>query len=122
MGYESKIYVVRKTDLSWNNEDTMKYAQEIAKFDMGKCYSLSDILREQPKTDCYIYADDGNTRILEDCYGNALTETSLAEAIEILKQVIAKADYPYWRYDVLLKSLEAINEWDNNFHILHYGY
>ena len=124
MGYESKIYIVHKSGYSWDDDDK-KYAEEIAIIDMCKAYELSGILRNKPETDCYIYADDGNTRILEDRYGDALTETPLHEAIQIVKDIIKQADYDYWRYHVLLATMQSIYDHlgdDDNLVVLHYGY
>lgn len=124
MGYESKIYIVEKYNFSWK-DDGKRCAREIAIIDMCKCYPLSDILRNKQKTDCYIYADDGNTEILEDRYGEELTETPLHEAIQIVENVIANEPWGYWRYSVLLATLRAIYDFvgdDENFVVLHYGY
>ena len=124
MGYESKIYIVKKSSFSWE-DDGKKYAEQIAMIDMCKCYELSDILRNKPKTDCYIYADDGNTQIVEDCYGKPLTETPLHEAVQIVKNVIAKTPWEYWRYNVLLATLQSVHDFvgkDQDFVVLHYGY
>ena len=124
MGYESKIYIVRKSDYRRPHEEKV-WAEEIAIIDMCKCYILSGILRNKPATDCYIYADDGNTRIEEDRYGSPLTETPLHEALQIVQDVIAKTPYDYWRYNVLLATLQSVYDFvgdDDSFVVLHYGY
>jgi hypothetical protein len=92
---------------------------------MHKCYELSGILCNKPATECYIYADDGNTRIEEDRYGKPLTETPLAEALQIVNEVIAKTPWDYWMYDVLRSTLQSIYDFvgdDESFVVLHYGY
>lgn len=125
MGYESRIYIVEKSSRSWSDDNGRKYASQIARIDMSKCYELSDILRNKPATECYIYADDGDTQIVEDCYGNPLTETPLKEALQIVNQVIAKTPYEYWRYQVLRSTLQSIYDYvgnDTQFVVLHYGY
>jgi hypothetical protein len=119
MGYESKIYVVEKSRHSWR-DDGMVYGSVVAMVDMCKCYPLSDYLRRSPATNCYIYADDGDTEITEDRYGQALTETSIADTIEHLEKVMV-SDY-YWRYDLLLSVLKEVNEYDGRIVVLHYGY
>lgn len=123
MGYESRLYVVEKTNVE---ADGMKYARIICMFDMGKFYPLSDILRDEPKTDCYIYSDDGNTRITEDRYGEALTETDLKTVIGILRGFIAKGQT---RRDIppLLEYLKTLSEQQRDsvwrdVAVLHYGY
>ncbi len=125
MGYESKIYIVEKTNVPSYVSPGKYWARDIAIIDMGKCYSLSDILRYKPATDCYIYADDGDTRIEEDCYGKPLTETPLHEALQIVEDVIAKTPYDYWMYSVLRATLQSVYDFvgdDDSFVVLHYGY
>ena len=125
MGYESKIYIVEKSKLTWHDDNGKRYAREIAVIDMHKCYELSDILRNKSATECYIYADDGNTQILEDRYGMPLTETPLHEALQIVEDVIARTPYDYWMYSVLRATLQSIYDFvgdDPNFAVLHFGY
>lgn len=124
MGYESRIYIVEKHHQSYY-DDNKRYATQIARIDMSKCYALSDILRYKPRTDCYIYSDDGNTRILEDCYGKPLTETPIHEAIRIVEEAIEKTPWEYWKYNVLLATLQSVYDFvgkDEDFVVLHYGY
>lgn len=73
MGYESKLYIVEKSKCI--NKFGEKWGDVIAMFDMCKYYNLSDVLRHKPETDCYIIADDGNTEITRDRYGDKMTES-----------------------------------------------
>ena len=124
MGYESKLYVVQKRTMV--NEEGKTYAQVIAMFDMGKYYSLSNVLRNKPETNCYFYADDGNTQITEDRYGKPLTESDIKTVIDILEKDIAKGEN-YRRILPLLSTLKAFEKqiqeglWDDIV-VLHYGY
>ena len=123
MGYESKIYVVRKEKFSCSDrEDGKVFAREIAMVDMSCCYGISDTLRRKPATDCYIYANDGNTQIHEDRYGDPLTEAPICEVIKLVEKAMSK-DY-YWRYPILLATLKAFEQYADNpdFAVLHYGY
>ena len=126
MGYESRIYVVDKHDFG-TYDDGKNYAEILAMFDMCKCYPLSNVLRDKPKTDCYIYADDHNTRIVEDRYGEELTEATIKEVIDILENEVAKGE-DYRRIFPLLSALKSIEELQNdgkfgdNVVVLHYGY
>lgn len=123
MGYESKLYVIEKTRCSFD-DDGYKYAQVIAMFDMCKFYGLSDRLTKSPKTNYYFYADDGNTRVLEDMYGDKLTETSLADVIEILEEQIDNGE-TYRRIYPALAALKELEEHKDQWHelaVLHYGY
>lgn len=122
MGYESKLYIVEKSDYVFN--DGMKYASVIAMFDMCKLHSMTNVFKN--KTDCYIYADDGNTKILEDMYGDALKEASIEDVICVLEEAINNGER-YRRLFPLLSALKVFEEqkknnvWDNIV-VLHYGY
>lgn len=83
MGYESRIYVVEKSSLS-PDENGKRFAEVIAVFNGSKFGGLSEIFKK--KTDCYIYADNGNTRIFKDKYGDELTEAPLYDVIAFLKK------------------------------------
>jgi len=118
MGYESKLYVVNKRG-SLPGE-SKQYAEVITFFNMCKFGAFNDIFTKE--ADCYIYADDGNTEITEDRYGNALKETSLENVIEYLEEYKTTQDH-YRRVEPLLGLLKSfdISEWDNLV-VLHYGY
>lgn len=122
MGYESRIYVVEKSTHSWR-DDGKVYASVIAMVNMCKCYPLSDILRNKPSTNCYIYNPGSDEEVVEDCYGKPLTECSVSEAIKALKKVTADDDW--WRYDILLATLKEVERLVGNAEnivVLHYGY
>lgn len=122
MGYESKIYIAEKSCLK--DDDGMTYAHIIAMFDMCKMGSLINVFEK--KTDCYFYADDGNTRVLEDCYGDSLTEAEIEDFIYVLEEAVSSGEN-YRRIFPLLSTLHTINEqikdgkW-RNIVLLHYGY
>ena len=117
MGYESRIYVVEKRERL--GKDIKKYAQKIAVFDICK-FDFGNIF--QKETDCYIYADDGNTKILEDCYGDPLKEASIEDVINCLETYNSTQEH-YRRVAPLLGLLKGFDssEWDN-LAVLHYGY
>lgn len=116
MGYESKLYVVDKHD--WKGCDG-KWGEVIASFDLC-CVPIN--FAQYPATDCYIIADDGNTRIIEDKYGDPLREIPIQDAIEMIEKVIKTGDY-YRRYKPCLNLLKGfnINNWENLV-VLHYGH
>lgn len=114
MGYESRLFVVRKGATNW--------AEVIGMIDLCKAYAVSDKMRNYPDTEYYIYSNDGNTKITEDCYGKPLKEIPLDDAINIIKQAW-KNDSDYDRYYIALQMLMAFkNSAYNNVVILHYGY
>ena len=118
MGYESRIYVVNKTSLAEN--DGKKYAQLIARFDMSKMGGFDDLFKKE--TDCYVFADDGNTKIETDAYGDRLKEASVEDVIEYLDTFEKTQDY-YRRIHPLLGCLQSFNpsDWEGLV-VLHYGY
>ena len=126
MGYESKIYIVEKTDYSWAEENGMKYARVLAMFDVSKFYELADWFSNKPATKHYIYADDGDTQIIEDRYGDTLKEASVKEVIDRLERIVeVKNGVDYGRIFPLLAALKAFEEQSNhwgNIAVLHYGY
>lgn len=122
MGYESKIYIGEKSRIKDNDE--MTYVQVIAMFNMCKMGNLINVFDR--KTDCYFYADDGNTKVLEDKYGDALTEAKIEDFIYVLEEAIDSGEN-YRRIFPLLSTLQTIYEqqkdgkWENIV-LLHYGY
>ena len=129
MGYESKIYIIEKTKYSWDEENGMKYARvlamfDLAMFDVSKFYELSDWFRNKPATKHYIYADDGDTQIIEDRYGDTLKEASVEDVIDRLERIVENGK-DYKRIFPLLAALKAFeshsNQW-GNIAVLHYGY
>ena len=126
MGYESKIYIVEKTNCSWAEENGMKYARVLAMFDVSKFYELADWFSNKPATKHYIYADDGDTEIIEDRYGDTLKEASAKEVIDKLERIVeVKNGVDYRRIFPLLAALKAFetqsNQW-GDIAVLHYGY
>lgn len=124
MGYESKLYVVEKSSLSPDKYTKKCYAGIIAMFDVCKFCALSDKFRNAKETDCYFYADDGNTQILEDRCGKPLTELPLNSVIEILEN-LNDSEKEYRRFApflAMLKSFQAESKSWNDLAVLHYGY
>lgn len=126
MGYESKIYIVEKTNCSYSEENGMKYARVLAMFDVSKFYELADWFSNKPATKHYIYADDGDTQIIEDRYGDTLKEASVEEVIDKIERIIGiENEEDYRRIFPLLAALKAFesygNQWDD-IAVLHYGY
>lgn len=122
MGYESKFYIVNKT--TQKGLDGKRYwAEVIASFNLSKVYAVSDPIRDKyPATDAYIYADDGNTEITEDRYGEPLIEIPIDDMIQLMEKVITSEDY-YRKYNPFLQLLKGFNKPDwRDLVVLHYGY
>lgn len=120
MGYESRLYIVDKK--STGNGKGKRWAEIIAVFNMCKC--PLDVFHSY--TDCYIYADDGNTQIEEDKYGEPLREASIEEVVKAFEKIIEQGS-EYRRLFPTLAALSTFEEqvntgvW-NNLVVLHYGY
>lgn len=145
MGYESKIFIVRKTGTGREVGEDKKertYAEKIAEINMckiggmPKCFYIKppDITEKNqgdPKarvTDCYIYHSDGNTVILKDCYGDPLAECTPQQLLKWVNERILNDDF-YARYYLLKAMLEEViytsedinGSWGDVV-CLHYGY
>lgn len=132
MGYESRIYVVR-TDarFNWNGKP---YGSKIAIFDLCNMGSekyngvkFTELFDKE--NDCSIYADDGDTEIIEDNYGDKLSYTTdVNKVISWLEA--SEADDSYRRAELFLNFLKTLNQqiklgkWDvfNNIRLVHFGY
>lgn len=120
MGYESKIFIVKKTSIK-DDETGKFYAENLASVDLSKCYLFSDKFRHFPKTDCYFYSEDGDKRITEDWYGAELTEGSISDALIVLEAAMETDNN--WRLKILKGTLEAFIEFDApDLAVLHFGY
>lgn len=120
MGYESTFYIVEKSDL-YNNKIGKKWAKDIASFDMCKI-GASSWLSRYPETEYYFYADDGNTEVVEDCYGEPLKEIPISDLIDILENDPELQGYRRTEpFLALLKGFDQ-SKFNNNLVVLHYGH
>lgn len=124
MSYESKLIIVDKGWLM--DDDGLVFADVVATYDMCKCHFLSDVLRKEQKTNCYFFADDGNTKVTEDKYGDELTETDVDTVIEVLEKAVDEGE-EYRRIFPLLAMLRSFREQEKqhmwrHLSVLHYGY
>jgi len=120
MGYESRFYVVEKTDTK--SHDTEKtFAEIIAVFNLckiGESLYLK-LIKDAPNTDSFVYADDGNTKIFEDDHGDPLKEMTVQEVITAIEEL----NSDYRRFAPFIAFLKALDpeKW-RDLAILHYGY
>lgn len=120
MGYESRLYIANKRRVP---DDTgMQWAETITRYDLSKYPVIANFFAKQPQATCFVYADDGNTKVLEDRYGKPLTEAKPQEVIELLEQAVNDGD-KYRRIPPLLAMLKALDPtcWQELV-VLHYGY
>ena len=122
MGYESRLYIVRKCKIQISPESGLRWSEKIAVFNLCKVPTVSEKMRKYKSTDAFVYADDGNTEIVKDDYGDTLKEIPLADAIEIMEYAERTEDY-YWRYRPCIALLKSMHEYgQGDIVVLHYGY
>lgn len=123
MGYETKLVVVDKSNQVHEiNGERMVWAEKIAEFNLCKAYEISDKMRRYPITNAFYCADDGNTEVVEDLYGDRLREIPLLDAINIIDLAMRTQDY-YRCYSPCLELLKGFNPSDwADLVVLHYGY
>lgn len=127
MGYETRLYIVEKSNSPsiYDKNKGKVWGDVIAMFDLRKCYSLSDRLRNCPPTNCYIFADDGDTEIVEDFYGEPLKEATIEKTILFLNKAMEETDYRrLLPVSAFLNTIQAQKEagyW-GDLAVLHYGY
>lgn len=122
MGYESRLFVVDKHESKGCLRPDLFWAEKIAEFNLSKVPEVSTLINSKyPFTDCYIYADDGNTAIVEDKYGSPLREIPLVDMVGILESCAKGSNYRRFNPCIqLLKGFDLL-EW-GNLVVLHYGY
>lgn len=124
MSLEIRFYIVEKSAQLLPSEDKF-YGEIIGVFNYSTPHSNIEKLIDNAKpTDCYIFAEDGNTKIVEDSYEEPLKEIELPDlihALELEKKAIPEG---YRRIMPLLGLLNGFNsdEWENKVVVLSYGY
>ena len=129
MGYESRIYIVRKSN-QYDPDIGKVWAEVLMAFNLGKVTSeLEDWYKKQQPTDCFIYKDDGNTVVLEDEYGNPLREMDLIDCYNAISDEIDRRIGQGVDHDIERALIEALNSLmdryalrDSRVVCLHYGY
>lgn len=122
MGYENRIYVVNKYKTKGFDESVKDYfgCELVAMFNLcGIDNDVRDKIESYPDTDCYIWVNDKPTTT--DCYGRAIKEIPLTEAVKLFGY--ASAVHDYRRYEPCASLLRGFNpqEWENLV-VLSYGY
>lgn len=122
MSYNTKIIIVRKTS-SINGTEELYFAEKIAEFSLCRMNYEGPYMKILPMmraTNCYYFMDDGNTKVIEDKYGDFIREINLAPLIKILK----KEDHSYRHIPAIIGMLEsiALHMKDHNLIALHFGH
>lgn len=133
MGYESKVFIVNRTE--YQNDALGKrivYGEKIAEFDLckmgGEQYApeFYNAFRDEVDFSLWLPACDehGNeivAEVNEDCYGEHIKGADIDELIDALKAVEQREHYR--RIPPLIGMLEGFkkDEWDELIAV-HYGY
>lgn len=139
MGYDSRLYIVKKYPrYNENGElneaiitDEKIFAETIATFELCVFPPIHNYFHgagnPSRNADCYVYGKDGETKLLNDAYGDPLKEATLDEIIHCLENLTDKHK-TYRRVLPLLGMLrgfqETRREWGEGeeLAVLHYGH
>lgn len=120
MGYESRVFVVNRSEIEEKN-GIYVWGQKIADIKMSSMYDgFTDLFDK--KIDYELYIDNGDKATQTDKYGKTMTYTNCKTVIAYLENLIADGKN-YRRLTMLLGLLKGIDEtqWDD-IQIVHYGY
>jgi len=125
MGYEHKLIVV---DVCENMPETVNgkryfWGEKVATIEMGSVPAFFPLFDKTP-TDCFYYADDGETIITEDMYGKPLGMASVEDVIKTVEKEIEEGGDPnYRRWKPLLGLLKGfdLSQW-RNLVVLRFGH
>lgn len=121
--YESRIYIVAPTGQR-DSKSGKYFAETLAVFNLGYVDSMIDIpvSKHWKPTNYFVYADDGETEILEDNYGDELKELTVDDLIG--KLTFTDGIAVSRRAATLVSALRIIRlVYDKNDIVcLHYGY
>lgn len=127
MGYESRLYIVEKSDyyskvdVGFKKVKKMCFGEVVAMIDLCKVPDIPAAIKSYPDTDTYIY--EGEERIIDDKYGEPLKEIPIKNMIEIVKKAAENDDSKYRRWKPCLALLKGFSgkQWQGLV-VLHYGH
>lgn len=128
MGYESRLYVVKKSEIAGRDAETKgKYwCEVIATINLSKMGGdFRDRLYKYPATDSFFYT--ANETVVEDKYGEPLKEIPRKDMINILEiqklEDLKNGELPYRRVEPAISLLKGFDpeQW-GEVTVLHYGY
>ena len=121
MGYESRIFIVNRNEINYNNGTPYVWAEKIADIKMSCMYDgFTDLFDKE--IDYELYINNGDEKTQTDKYGDIMTYTDCKTVIDYLEKLIADGE-DYRRLGLLLGLLKGIDEsqW-NEIQVVHYGY
>jgi hypothetical protein len=114
MGYETKMYLAESQAEIIPGEK--RYAKIVGMIDLckvggGEFMSLREkcLDSQAGESTHYFYADDGDTQITEDCYGDPIVELDPEEVLRALKT--DNTNEPYRRFEVAIGMLEKFTQY-----------
>jgi len=114
MGYETKMYLAESSPGLMQGEK--RYAKIIGMIDLckvggGEFMSLRQKCLDNQKGEAtqYFYADDGDTQITKDCYGDPIVELDPEEVLRAIK--IDNINEPYRRFALAIGMLEKFTQY-----------
>lgn len=126
MGYESRIYIAHKNYHDY--PDGTRLCFVLACINASKCDRLYDVFSD---SNCWIYADDGNTEVRKDRYGDCLKEAKIQDVVDFIRkkeEELQSLGYKLYQFypglHILYHTLIGFtqkNTW-KNLVCLHYGY
>lgn len=107
MGYETKLFIGRKTDMKGFKNKDANFVIEVASIDLSKSHFPDTQLNKEEDTELvFIYGSDGNTEIVEDRYGSRLYAVNPKKVLNFMQEHNKKERYRrYTAAIALLKSL-----------------
>ena len=121
MGYESRLYIVRRSGYVLPNGNTWVYGEEIAQFNL--CVMNPAFRAAFTKEIDYTVYDEGEATS-EDKYGDKLRSADVQTVIDVLRS--CEAEEHYRRIPPVIAALEAYKaaagEWENEIEVVHFGY
>lgn len=129
MGYESRLYVVQKSDIKGFREPKTKdktWCEVLATIELCKVGGDFFVyLEKYPATDSFFYTE--NETVIEDKYGEPLKEIPIKDMINILERQkaedIVREGVPYRRLEPAIALLKGFDpeQWGEVV-VLHYGH
>ena len=121
MSYESRIFVVERTERKEPNGNGWIYAEKIADIKMSAMpISFANLFTKD--IDYTLYIDSGEHDTNTDMYGIVMKYTDVQTVIDYLEKLIDSGE-TYRRLSLLRGMLKGIDtsQW-NDIQIVHYGY
>ena len=127
MGYEVNMFLGERRR---NDDDSERdWFMVVATVDLAKPYGkLAALAYERGEGDpVFMFASDGNRRLVEDCYGKELVALPAAHVLSIMREelVANKEAYDgagYRRYELAIPMLKVLIERFKNPSVVLYGH